>query len=78
MTLVTTLLEARPDHRTIFPKPEIWPFASAVALTVFFVASVFTPWAVTWATIPVIIAITLWFWPERGETEEHLKLERRP
>jgi cytochrome c oxidase subunit I+III len=78
MSLVTTLLDARPDHRTIFPTPKIWPFMSALALTVFFVASVFTPWAVVWATIPVIVAVTLWFWPGLDETEEHLKLERRP
>jgi cytochrome c oxidase subunit I+III len=78
MALVTTLLDAKPDHRTIFPKPEIWPFLSAVGLTFFFIASIFTPWAVVWATIPVIIAVTIWFWPDRGETEKHLQLERRP
>jgi len=78
MTLVTTLLDARPDHRTIFPTPGIWPFVSAVALTFFFIASIFTPWAVVWATIPVIIAVTAWFWPDREETEKHLAVERKP
>jgi cytochrome c oxidase subunit I+III len=78
MSLVTTLLDARPDHRTIFPTPDIWPFVSAVALTVFFIASIFTPWAVVWATIPVIIVVTVWFWPDRQETEKHLAVERKP
>jgi cytochrome c oxidase subunit I+III len=78
MTLVTTLLEARPDHRTVYPKPDIWPFISAVALAVFFVGSIFTPWAVVWASIPVIVAVTIWFWPDRKETEKHLALEHKP
>jgi cytochrome c oxidase subunit I+III len=45
---------------------------------VFFIASIFTPWAVVWATIPVIIAVTVWFWPDRQETEKHLAVGRKP
>jgi cytochrome c oxidase subunit 1 len=76
--LVTTLLDAVPDHRQIFPKPSIWPFLSAVATTVLFIGSIFTPWAVVWASLPVAIALTCWFWPKKGETEEDLALERKP
>jgi cytochrome c oxidase subunit I+III len=58
--------DARPDHRRSFPSPSIWPFLAAVATTVLFVGSIFTPWAVVWGTVPVAIALTAWFWPRRG------------
>jgi cytochrome c oxidase subunit I+III len=76
--LVTTVLDAMPSHRLAFPQPSVWPFISAVTLTGLFIGSIFTPWAVVWGGIPVAIAVTLWFWPKRGETLEHLALEKRP
>jgi cytochrome c oxidase subunit I+III len=76
--LVTTVLDAKPDHRVVFPSSSIWPFASAVLTTVLFVSSIFTPWAVVWASIPVGIAATLWFWPKKDETEHELALEKSP
>jgi hypothetical protein len=39
-----------------------------VATTVLFISSIFTPWAVVWASIPVGIALTAWFWPKPGES----------
>jgi len=76
--LVTTVLDAEPDHRIVMPEPSIWPFASALATTVLFVGSIFTPWAVVWGAVPVAIALTLWFWPKPGETEHELLLEKKP
>jgi cytochrome c oxidase subunit I+III len=76
--LITTVLEALPDHRTPFPNPTIWPFVSALAVTVMFISAIFTPWAVIWGSIPIVIAVTLWFWPSRKETAEHLAREKRP
>jgi len=76
--LVTTALDAIPDHRDAFPEPHIWPFISAVALAVMFIAAIFSPWAVLWGSIPVAAALTLWFWPRRHEVDEHLALEKRP
>jgi cytochrome c oxidase subunit I+III len=76
--LVTTGLEARPDHRLSFPSPSIWPFISAVAVTVLFIGSIFTPWAVVWGSIPVTIALIFWFWPKHGETQASAALEKRP
>jgi cytochrome c oxidase subunit I+III len=76
--LVTTLLDAQPDHRLAVPNPTIWPFLGAVALTVMFVASIFSPWAVVWGSVPVAIALTAWFWPKRDETEQHVATEVRP
>jgi hypothetical protein len=76
--LVTTVLDAEPDHRLVFPNSSPWPFLSAVATTVLFVGSIFTPWAMVWASIPVGIALTLWFWPKRSDTVREMALEKSP
>jgi len=76
--LVTSALDGAPDHRSIEPSPTIWPFVSAIATTIFFVASIFTPWAVIWGTVLTAIPLTIWFWPRKDETRKHLKVEKRP
>jgi cytochrome c oxidase subunit I len=76
--LLTTVLDAEPDLRSLFPTPSIWPFLSAVATTVLFIGSVFTPWAIVWGSIPVVITLTVWFWPTRRHHARALALERRP
>jgi hypothetical protein len=62
--LVTTVLDAVPDHRTLFPEPSIWPLLTALATTGLFIGSIFTPWAVPIGAIPVFITMTGWFWPK--------------
>jgi len=64
-TLMTTLIDAEPDLREISVEPSIWPLLAAIATSILFVGSVFTPWAVIWGAIPVAIALTAWFWPKR-------------
>jgi cytochrome c oxidase subunit 1 len=76
--LVTSVIEAQPDHRAIFPTPSPWPFVSAATTTLLFVASIFTPWAVVWASIPVALAVIAWFWPSVRETLAEKPLERAP
>jgi cytochrome c oxidase subunit I+III len=76
--LITTVVDAMPDHRLAFPNPTIWPFLSALAVSLMFIGSIFTPWAVVWGSIPIAVGLTLWFWPRRAETREHLALEKRP
>jgi cytochrome c oxidase subunit 1 len=76
--LVTSVMEAHPDHRVVFPDPTPWPFLSAVATTVLFIGSIFTPWAVVWGAVPVAIGLTAWFWPKRTEVDKHRLLEARP
>jgi heme/copper-type cytochrome/quinol oxidase subunit 1 len=76
--LVTTALDAKPDHRIVFPSPTIWPFVSAVATTVMFIGSIFTPWAVVWGSVPIAVALILWFWPSHDETVEEMALEKPP
>ncbi|MFS0755068.1 cytochrome c oxidase subunit I [Noviherbaspirillum sp. 1P10PC] len=76
--LTTTLMDAVPDLRPAMPSPNIWPFASAVAVTILFVGSIFTPWAVVWGAVPVAIGMTLWFWPRKKETRKNVESEVHP
>jgi cytochrome c oxidase subunit 1 len=62
--LLTTVLSATPDLREPSGEPSPWPFISAIAVTVMFVSSIFSPWAVVFGTIPIAIALTAWFWPK--------------
>jgi cytochrome c oxidase subunit 1 len=73
--LVTTLLDAVPSHRMAFPTPTIWPLLAAIATTVMFVGSIFTPWAVVWGSIPIAVALIGWFWPSREESEQVIRAE---
>jgi cytochrome c oxidase subunit I+III len=65
--LLTTSTDALPVTRWAMPDPGIWPLLSAIALTVLFVWSIFSPWGVVWGAIPVAIALTIWFWPKRSQ-----------
>jgi hypothetical protein len=76
--LVTTLADARPDSRMMFPEPTPWPFLSALATTVLFIGSIFTPWAVVWGSVLVAITLVAWFWPKPQEAAEELAVEKLP
>jgi len=67
--LTTRTLDAEPATRDEFPGPTIWPFLAAVATTIAFVGSIFTPWGITLGSIPVAITLIGWFWPERQAAE---------
>jgi cytochrome c oxidase subunit 1 len=68
--LLTTCLDALPDIRWALPRQSIWPLISALALTVLFVWSIFSPWGVIWGAIPMTIALTAWFWPTHEGDDE--------
>jgi cytochrome c oxidase subunit 1 len=76
--LVTRAHDAEPDHVSPDPGPTIWPFWSAVTVTLLFVGSIFTPWALVWGAIPVSIALIGWFWPKRDEVELMRRTEVKP
>ena len=78
VTLITSLHDAEPDQILFLPSPSLWPFAAAIAVSIMFIASIFTPWAIVWGSIPVAIALTGWFWPDRKETAKHRALEVKP
>ena len=65
--LVTHVMDAEPDHRKEFPGPSIWPFVTAVATAVMYIASIFTPWAVIWGSIPIVVGLVAWMWPRHGD-----------
>jgi cytochrome c oxidase subunit I+III len=76
--LVTRLHDAAPDHVQSDPRPSIWPFVSALAVTALFIGSIFTAWALIWGAIPVTIALIGWFWPSEEETRVEREMEIKP
>ena len=68
--LITTTIEAQPDHRYPSPEPTIWPLLASIALTALFIGSIFTPWAVVIGLPPLGVALTAWFWPKSAPTPE--------
>jgi cytochrome c oxidase subunit 1 len=68
--LITTLADAQPDVRESSPRPSIWPLLAAIATTIFFVGSIFTPWAAVWGTPPIALALIGWFWPKDTPEDE--------
>jgi cytochrome c oxidase subunit I+III len=65
--LITDVMDAEPSNRTEFPRPTIWPFLTAVVASAFFVGSIFTPWALPAAIVPLAITLIGWFWPKKDE-----------
>jgi cytochrome c oxidase subunit I+III len=61
--LVTTAIDAIPDVRDASPAPNAWPFISAILLTIGFIGSIFTPWAVVWGALLMAPPLIFWFWP---------------
>jgi cytochrome c oxidase subunit 1 len=76
--LVTTVLDAQPDHRFTEPQPSIWPLLAAIATTGLLIGSIFTPWAVVWGAVPVAITLIGWFWPKADETAHNREREKGP
>lgn len=69
--LVTTLMDAEPHHRNILPGSSIWPFITAICVTIGFAGSVFNAWYITWGTIIAGLALIGWFWPKRPLEPAH-------
>jgi cytochrome c oxidase subunit I+III len=65
--LVTYVMDAEPDHRMHSPGPSPWPFLAAISVTVLFIGSIYTPWAVVIGAVPAFIAMVYWFWPNKGK-----------
>jgi cytochrome c oxidase subunit 1 len=76
--LLTSVTAAEPDHRMLMPTPTPWPFLTALATTVLFIGSIFTPWAVVWAALPVAVGATVWFWPRVADSRTRRDREVRP
>jgi cytochrome c oxidase subunit 1 len=63
--LITDVMDAEPVHAYELPEPSIWPFLCAVVTSAFFVGSIFRPWALPVAILPLTITLVGWFWPKR-------------
>jgi len=62
--LYTDVLDAENNHRSDFPAGSAWPLLAAMATTVLFIWSIFSPWGVVYGAIPLTIALIGWFWPK--------------
>ena len=67
--LVTDVMDAEPTHTDEFPDPSIWPFIAAVSTAGLLVGSLFTPWAVVYGALPVLVSLVGWFWPKKRAAE---------
>ena len=61
--LVTSLMDAEPEHRYEFKGPTILPLLLAIFGGGSIIAVIFTPWGVTLGAIFALIFLTCWFWP---------------
>jgi cytochrome c oxidase subunit I+III len=61
--LVTTLLDATPDHRHLLDGPSYWPVLTALAVGIGIITAIFTPWGVVIGALLSAITLTGWFWP---------------
>jgi cytochrome c oxidase subunit 1 len=67
--LITDVMDAAPAHAYELPKPSIWPFLCAVVTSAFFIGSIFTPWALPVAILPLTVTLIGWFWPKRPTSD---------
>jgi cytochrome c oxidase subunit 1 len=65
--LVTTMLDAEPHSRHEDPGPTIWPLIAAVAVGIFFIWLMFSPWAVVWGGVLLFLAFLGWGWPRHRD-----------
>ena len=61
--LVTSVVEALPEARESSPRDSIWPLWAALATSLLLIWSIFSPWAIVWGSIPLMITLIGWFWP---------------
>jgi cytochrome c oxidase subunit I+III len=69
--LVTHSLDSEPQYRQELGGPSIWPFLTSLTVSAAFIGSIFTPWAVPYGAIPVVITLIGWLWP-RGHSPQPL------
>jgi cytochrome c oxidase subunit I+III len=77
-TLITRVHDAEPDHIGLLPSPTIWPLFAALATTILFIGSVFTPWAVVWGSVPLAVTLIGWFWPREDDAQKVREIEVKP
>jgi cytochrome c oxidase subunit 1 len=61
--LLTSVMDAEPEHRFEFKGPTILPLLLAVFGGGSIVLAIFTPWGVTIGSILSLVILVCWFWP---------------
>jgi len=74
--LITNSLDSEPQHKEESPGPSIWPFLTAIAVSIAFIWSIFSPWGIAYGAIPVVITLIGWLWP-RGHSPAPLPRHAR-
>jgi cytochrome c oxidase subunit I+III len=65
--LITNSLDSEPQHKDEMPGASIWPFLTAITVSIAFIWSIFSPWGIAYGAIPVVITLIGWLWP-RGQS----------
>jgi cytochrome c oxidase subunit I+III len=73
--LVTTLLDAEPDHRHRHPQPTVWPLVAGLATGLFFITLVYTPWGFVIGAVALGAALLGWGWPTQEEHQLQVREE---
>ncbi len=68
--IISTVTAGRADLKESSPEPSIWPFLAAIATTITFIGSIFTPWAIVWGGLPTLVTLLGWFWPKGVKEDE--------
>jgi cytochrome c oxidase subunit 1 len=68
--LCTSVLDAQPEHRYELCGDSMLPLATGLITGAFFVALVFTPWAVPMAAAAWAVVMTVWFWVGTEQPQE--------
>jgi cytochrome c oxidase subunit I+III len=71
--LITTLVEAQPQHRYALPGPSIWPLILTLASAETFIVGIFTPWGFAVGAVMAFIALFGWFWSPTYSHNEKVK-----
>jgi cytochrome c oxidase subunit I+III len=70
--LVTTLLDAEPDHRHRHPQSTVWPLLAGLSTGVLFITLVYTPWGAVIGVVPLALSLIGWGWPTKDEHRQQL------
>ena len=65
--LVTRLLDAEPDYRSVLPSPSYAPVLLALACTVAFLGVIYDEWMVPIGALLTFVVIVIWHWPGTHE-----------
>jgi len=74
--LVTSMLDAEPDHLHLMPGPSSWPLLGALATGVTFIGGIFTPWAFVVGGVLLFLAFLGWGWPRGNELAKQWREEQ--